>query len=143
MANRKLKCRGRAVPREALLKKKIKSSFATRSAAANFVKVCTFTLQLMNKVLFSTVYDILASFSDLTNPPLQYSIYVVLRAPPRQLSLLVVVSLKLCVSFVPSHLIARILITLQCNFNRKCTHVTAYETDATKRLSLALRLRLA
>ena len=59
------------MPREALLKE---NNFVARSTAANFITVCTFRLQ--NKAFFSTVYNILASFSDLTNPPVQYSIYV-------------------------------------------------------------------
>ena len=46
--------------------KKIESNFA---AAANFLKVCTFRLQ--NKVFFQRcMYNLLASFSDLTNPPI-------------------------------------------------------------------------
>ena len=40
-------------------------------AAANF-----FTFRLQNKAFFATVYNILASFSDLTNSPVQYSIDV-------------------------------------------------------------------
>ena len=52
-------------------------------------------------------------FSYLTNPPLQYSIYVVPRGPPGELSSLVVLSLKMCISFVPSHLTAKIYSVLQ------------------------------
>ena len=43
----------------------MKNNFVALRAAANFCKVCTFRLQ--NKAFFSTVYNILASFSDLTN----------------------------------------------------------------------------
>ena len=60
------------MPCEALLKKGRESNFTAHSAAANLQK-CP---PLDCKSLFATVYNILASFSDLTNPPVQYSIYV-------------------------------------------------------------------
>ena len=58
------------------------------------------------KPFFNGVYNILASFSDLTNPSVQYSIYVF---PGDRPASFVVVALK---SFVPSHLTAKISITL-------------------------------
>ena len=58
--------------RQVLLTKWKVINFAAPSVAANFRKVCSFRLQ--NN--FLTVYDILVSFSDLTNPPVQYSIHV-------------------------------------------------------------------
>ena len=55
-------------------KKKVENNFSARSAVANFLKVYTFRLQ--KKAFFSTVYNILASLSDLSNPQVQYSIHV-------------------------------------------------------------------
>ena len=65
-----LKCRGRAVPREALLKKR---DFAARSAAAIFSKCAPLDAK---QSLFQRC-NILASFSDLTNSPAQHSILYV------------------------------------------------------------------
>ena len=90
---------------------------------------------------FLTVYNILVSFSDL---PVQYSIYVenwvyCLRRHSQETARLAfvacsIVSLKICISFrtEPSHY--QDFDHLIVYFNRKCTHVTACETDATKRL---------
>ena len=61
------------MPREAQLKKKMESNLAARSAAANVLKCAPLDCKYN---LFSTVYNILASFSDLTNPLVQYSVYV-------------------------------------------------------------------
>ena len=47
-----MKCRGHAVPREAVLKK-VESNLTAHSAAANFFKLCTLTLQ--NKAFFNGV----------------------------------------------------------------------------------------
>ena len=70
------------MPREALLKesKVISPCYAQQ-------RMSTFRLQI--KSFFSTVYNILASFSDLNNPPVQYymenshtDFVVVPRRPP-------------------------------------------------------------
>ena len=86
------------------------------------------------------VYNILALFSDLTNPPAQYSIYVenrcctdfvvVPRSPASYIDIAACssISLKICISFVPSHLAAKMSITLQCTL----MHVTVYDTDTTE-----------
>ena len=63
---------------------------------------------------FLTVYNILASFSDLTNRPVQY-IQFIKTVRLYYLLSLVVVSLKIRISFVPSHLTAKISITLLCS----------------------------
>ena len=122
------------MPREALLRKcKLISPRYTRRR--NFSNCAPLDC------LFSTVYDILASFSDLTDPPVQYSIYVENLTsssfPGDHLASFR--RLKICISFVPSHLTAIDHLIVQ-----KCTHVTTYETDATKillDLSLAPRER--
>ena len=117
--------------------RKMESNFAACSAAANFFKVCTFRFAFYQ-------WCIIFQPCSQTFPTLQYNIQfmwetgytdfiVVPRRSPGQLLLLVVVCLKICISFVPNHLTAKISITLQY-FNQKCTHVTAYETNVTKRL---------
>ena len=90
------------------------------------------------------VYNILALFSDLTNPPAQYSIYVENRLYCMTLSSFGRPPASFCCLYSslfenlhylrtePSH--CQDFDHLVVYFNRKCTHVTAYETDAMKRL---------
>ena len=82
------------------------------------------------------VYNIVASFSDHTNPPVQYSIYVgnqlYFSSFPEDCpaSSLKSVLAKVCTK--PSH--CQDFDHLIVYFNQKCTHATAYETDTMKRL---------
>ena len=88
--------------------------------------------------------DCKIKLSNLPNRPVKYlknskiirTDFVVV---PRRLPSFRRLSVKMCTSLVPSHLTAQDFDCFVVYFKRKCTHVTAYETGATKRL-LELRL---
>ena len=132
-----------AVPREAQLRKwKV---ISLRVARRRIFSKCAI-LDCKTKPS-STVYNNLASFSDLTNPPVQYPIYVEnrlywLRRRSRLAFVACLVENLHLLRTEPAHW--QDFHHLIVYFNQKCTHVTAYETDATKRmleLSLAPRER--
>ena len=104
-----------AVPRKALLKE------------SKVISPCVARQRIFSKCppldcKIKSLYNILASFSNLTNPPVQYSIYVEnrlswLRRHSQETAQLAfvtcsIVSLKICISFIPGHLTAKISITL-------------------------------